>query len=268
MTAIHIQSLNKFFKQKQVLFDIDLHIPNGQMTALLGPSGSGKSTLLRHINALTKADSGSIHIMGNTLQQDGVLAKSSRKQRTKIGFIFQQFNLVNRLSVLDNVLIGSLGCVPLWRSAFKLFTRDEKQKALACLARVGLESLAYQRASTLSGGQQQRVAIAKVLMQEADIILADEPIASLDPESAKTVMQALRDINQVDGKTVIVTLHQVDYARRYCDYTAALKQGVVQYYGEMKQLQPAFLDALYGGETDLDTQTLGIGMPSLNLQLN
>ncbi len=126
MTAIHIQSLNKFFKQKQVLFDIDLHIPNGQMTALLGPSGSGKSTLLRHINALTKADSGSIHIMGNTLQQDGVLAKCSRKQRAKIGFIFQQFNLVNRLSVLDNVLIGSLGRVPFWRSAFKLFTTNEK----------------------------------------------------------------------------------------------------------------------------------------------
>ncbi len=136
------------------------------------------------------------------------------------------------------------------------------------MARVGLESLAYQRASTLSGGQQQRVAIAKVLMQEADIILADEPIASLDPESAKTVMQALRDINQIDGKTVIVTLHQVDYARRYCDYTAALKQGTVQYYGEMKLLQPAFLDALYGGETDLDTQELGIDVPSLNLQLN
>ncbi|UNM94948.1 phosphonate ABC transporter ATP-binding protein [Ignatzschineria rhizosphaerae] len=245
MNAIKIELLNKFFGKKQVLFDIELEFPKGQMTALLGPSGSGKSTLLRHINALTVASSGNIEIFGSTIQNYGAIVKSARVQRSKIGFIFQQFNLVTRLSVLDNVLIGNLSRVPFWRSVCKFFTKEEKEKALSCLERVGLKDLAYQRASTLSGGQQQRVAIAKVLMQEADIILADEPIASLDPESARSVMQALRDINEKDGKTVIVTLHQVDYARQYCQYVAALKSGHVRYYGEMELLSDEFLENLY-----------------------
>lgn len=244
MNAIKIELLNKFFGKKQVLFDIELEFPKGQMTALLGPSGSGKSTLLRHINALTVASSGNIEIFGSTIQNYGAIVKSARVQRSKIGFIFQQFNLVTRLSVLDNVLIGNLSRVPFWRSVCKFFTKEEKEKALSCLERVGLKDLAYQRASTLSGAQQ-RVAIAKVLMQEADIILADEPIASLDPESARSVMQALRDINEKDGKTVIVTLHQVDYARQYCQYVVALKSGHVRYYGEMGLLSDEFLENLY-----------------------
>lgn len=245
MNAIKIEFLNKFFGQKQVLFDIELEIPMGQMTALLGPSGSGKSTLLRHINALTAASSGNIEILGKTIQDHGHIVRSARAHRSNIGFIFQQFNLVGRLSVLDNVLIGNLSRVPLWRSICKYFTKEEKEKALRSLERVGLKELAYQRASTLSGGQQQRVAIAKVLMQEADIILADEPIASLDPESARSVMQALKDINEKDGKTVIVTLHQVDYARQYCPHVAALKSGHVRYYGPMAHLDEEFLENLY-----------------------
>ncbi|MBP6117372.1 MAG: phosphonate ABC transporter ATP-binding protein [Neisseriaceae bacterium] len=268
MTAISIQSLNKHFASKQVLFDVDLDIPTGQMTALLGPSGSGKSTLLRHINALTVASSGTVTVQQNVIQDQGRMAKQARAHRAKIGFIFQQFNLVSRLSVLDNVLIGSLGRMSNLRSFLHWFTKEEKQKALSCLARVGLAELAHQRASTLSGGQQQRVAIAKVLMQEADIILADEPIASLDPEAAKTVMQALRDINRIDGKTVIVTLHQVDYARQYCDVTAALKKGRVKYYGDMASMQPAFLEALYG-QDDMVMATPSAPAPTeLNLQLN
>ncbi len=268
MNAIKIELLNKFFGKKQVLFDIELEIPKGQMTALLGPSGSGKSTLLRHINALTAASSGNIEIFGRTIQNYGNIVKSARSHRSNIGFIFQQFNLVTRLSVLDNVLIGNLSRVPLWRSVCKFFTKEEKAKALSCLERVGLRELAYQRASTLSGGQQQRVAIAKVLMQEADIILADEPIASLDPESARSVMQALKDINEKDGKTVIVTLHQVDYAREYCQHVAALKSGHVRYYGEMADLSNEFLDNLYAA---VPAKSQGTSIPCasmLDLQLS
>ncbi|MBP6563943.1 MAG: phosphonate ABC transporter ATP-binding protein [Neisseriaceae bacterium] len=268
MTAISIQSLNKHFANKQVLFDVDLDVPTGQMTALLGPSGSGKSTLLRHINSLTVATSGKVVVNQEVIQDQGRMAKKARAHRAKIGFIFQQFNLVSRLSVLDNVLIGSLGRLSHLRSFCHWFTKEEKQKALACLARVGLAELAGQRASTLSGGQQQRVAIAKVLMQEADIILADEPIASLDPEAAKTVMQALRDINRIDGKTVIVTLHQVDYARQYCDVTAALKKGRVKYYGDMASMSPAFLDALYGQDDMAEVATTRPTEPALNFQLS
>lgn len=268
MNAIEIKSLSKYFGRKQVLFDIELDIPKGQMTALLGPSGSGKSTLLRHINALTPASSGNIDIFGATIQSSGHILKSARMHRSNIGFIFQQFNLVNRLSVLDNVLIGNLSRVPLWRSMCKFFTKSEKEKALACLDRVGLIELAYQRASTLSGGQQQRVAIAKVLMQEADIILADEPIASLDPESARSVMQALKDINEKDGKTVIVTLHQVDYARQYCQHVAALKLGHVRYYGEMKNLDDAFLENLYAAAPKAESRNTIARASVLDLQLS
>ncbi|XDZ52154.1 phosphonate ABC transporter ATP-binding protein [Neisseriaceae bacterium CLB008] len=268
MTAISIQSLNKNFARKQVLFDVDLDIPTGQMTALLGPSGSGKSTLLRHINGLTVASTGKVTVNQAVIQDQGRMAKDARRHRAKIGFIFQQFNLVSRLSVLDNVLIGALGRLSNTRSFLRWFTKEEKQKALACLARVGLAELAQQRASTLSGGQQQRVAIAKVLMQEADIILADEPIASLDPEAAKTVMQTLRDINRVDGKTVIVTLHQVDYARQYCDVTAALKKGRVKYYGDMASMQPSFLEALYGQDDMVLAPVAKPAETALNFQLS
>lgn len=224
------------------------------MVALIGPSGSGKSTLLRHVNGLNIAAEGDIRIHGSALLSNGRLSKSVRQQRAKIGFIFQQFNLVNRLSVIDNVLIGALGRLPKWRAYIRRFTESEKQQALACLQRVGLADLALQRASTLSGGQQQRVAIAKTLMQQADIILADEPIASLDPESAKIVMNTLQNIHQEDGKTVIVTLHQVDYARRYCSRTVALKQGVVQFDGSTTLLSNAFLNQLYGSEAQLEEE--------------
>lgn len=136
---------------------------------------------------------------------------------------------MNRLSVLENVLIGALGSTPFWRTCFSYFTREQKQRALQALTRVGMVHFAHQRVSTLSGGQQQRVAIARALMQQAKVILADEPIASLDPESARIVMDTLRDINQNDGITVVVTLHQVDYALRYCERIVALRQGHVFY---------------------------------------
>ena len=240
MQAINISGLNKFYGRKQVLFNIDLDFPQAQMVALIGPSGSGKSTLLRHINGLNVAESGQIQVNGQDLFNNGRLNRQVRQQRSKIGRI------------------------PKWRAYLRFFSQEEKQEAFDCLARVGLAEFVHQRASTLSGGQQQRVAIAKILMQQADIILADEPIASLDPESAKSVMNTLQAIHEQDDKTVIVTLHQVDYARRYCPRTVALKQGVVQFDGVTHELSDGFLIQLYGSEMRPEDAVPVTSRPVLN----
>ncbi|EJZ0543052.1 TPA: phosphonate ABC transporter ATP-binding protein [Escherichia coli] len=269
-TIICVEQLSKTFNQHQALHAVDLNIHHGEMVALLGPSGSGKSTLLRHLSGLITGDKSAgshIELLGRTVQREGRLARDIRKSRANTGYIFQQFNLVNRLSVLENVLIGALGSTPFWRTCFSWFTREQKQRALQALTRVGMAHFAYQRVSTLSGGQQQRVAIARALMQQAKVILADEPIASLDPESARIVMDtlrdinqndgitvvvtlhqvdyALRDINQNDGITVVVTLHQVDYALRYCERIVALRQGHVFYDGSSQQFDNERFDHLY-----------------------
>lgn len=187
-TIIRVEKLAKTFNQHQALHAVDLNIHHSEMVALLGPSGSGKSTLLRHLSGLITSDKSAgshIELLGRTVQREGRLARDIRKSRAHTGYIFQQFNLVNRLSVLENVLIGALGSTPFWRTCFSWFTREQKQRALQALTRVGMVHFAHQRVSTLSGGQQQRVAIARALMQQTKVILADEPIASLDPESAR-----------------------------------------------------------------------------------
>jgi phosphonate transport system ATP-binding protein len=249
--VIRVESLNKTFGRKQALFDLALSVEPGEMVALIGASGSGKSTLLRHVAGLACCDSsggGSIQVLGREVQAAGRLNGDVRRLRADIGYIFQQFNLVGRLSVLQNVLLGCLGRMPRWRGTFGLFSAEEKQRALQALVRVGLADLAQQRASTLSGGQQQRVAIARALCQRAKVILADEPIASLDPESARKVMQILADINREDGTTVVVTLHQVDYAMRYCQRAVALKAGRIHFDGAVAALHANFLNDLYGAE--------------------
>jgi len=255
--AIRVEHLNKTFARKSALVDLDLSIAVGEMVALIGASGSGKSTLLRHLTGLAccdKSNGGSVKVLGRDVQVSGRLNGKVRRLRADIGYIFQQFNLVNRLSVLDNVLLGCLGRMPRWRGSLGLFNAEEKQFAMESLARVGLADLAAQRASTLSGGQQQRVAIARALTQRAEVILADEPIASLDPESARKVMEILADINRRDGKTVVVTLHQVDYAMRYCPRAVALKGGRIHYDGRGSDLSSQFLNDLYGA--DLDTSLM------------
>ncbi|MCC2595390.1 phosphonate ABC transporter ATP-binding protein [Pusillimonas sp. MFBS29] len=252
-SAINVSGLNKSFGGKQVLFDLGLAVEPGEMVALIGASGSGKSTLLRHLAGLACADGGagsSIQVLGRSVQSAGRLNGQVRRLRADIGYIFQQFNLVGRLSVLSNVLLGRLGRMPRLRGSLGLFNHEEKLSAMAALERVGLAEFAHRRASTLSGGQQQRVAIARALTQEAEIILADEPIASLDPESARKVMDILADINATDGKTVVVTLHQVDYAARYCERVVALKDGRVHYDGPVQALSGAFLNELYDGDLD------------------
>ncbi|WP_181295807.1 phosphonate ABC transporter ATP-binding protein [Pseudomonas sp. Q2-TVG4-2] len=251
--VIRVDSLNKTFAGKRALHDLALSVQPGEMVALIGASGSGKSTLLRHIAGLACCDrsaGGNIQVLGREVQSAGRLNGDVRRLRADIGYIFQQFNLVSRLSVLDNVLLGFLGRMPRWRGSLGMFSAEQKQQALAALERVGLANRAEQRASTLSGGQQQRVAIARALTQQAEVILADEPIASLDPESARKVMEILADINRRDGKTVVVTLHQVDYALRYCHRAVALKDGRIHYDGACADLDARLLNDLYGADLD------------------
>lgn len=252
--TINAEGLNKSFGHRQVLNDVSFRVATGEMVALIGPSGSGKSTLLRHLVGLTcgnRIQGGRVSLMGREVQTSGRLRRAARIERCRTGYIFQQFNLVGRLSVLTNVLVGQLGSMSRLRALCGRFTDQERQRARACLARVGLEELIDQRANTLSGGQMQRVAIARVLMQDAELILADEPIASLDPRSAREVMEILSRIHAEDGRTVVVTLHQVDIARRYCHRAVALKDGRLYFDGPINELTDERLQALYEN-ADLD----------------
>lgn len=252
--ALHIHQLNKRFANgKQALRDVSLTVQHGEMLALIGASGSGKSTLLRHVAGLVVADAGSaslIEVDGRCVQQRGRIDRDIRRLRSQVGFVFQQFNLVDRLPVLLNVLVGLLHRMPRWRGCLRLFKPQERALALEALGRVGIADCHAQRACTLSGGQQQRAAIARALVQGAKVVLADEPIASLDPESARNVMDILARINREDGCTVIVSLHQVDMAIKYCPRVLALHQGQVVYDGPSAALTPALLRRLYGAQAD------------------
>ncbi|CAN7704694.1 MULTISPECIES: phosphonate ABC transporter ATP-binding protein [unclassified Variovorax] len=253
-TALRIHQLNKHFANgRHALRDININVQRGEMVALIGASGSGKSTLLRHVAGLVAADGGSdslIEIDGCCVQQRGRIHRDIRKVRAQVGFVFQQFNLVARLPVLVNVLVGSLHRMPWWRSWTRAFTARERALALDALTRVGIADCHAQRASTLSGGQQQRAAIARTLVQGAKVVLADEPIASLDPESSRKVMEILARINREDRSTVIVSLHQVEIAMKYCPRVVALKQGEVVYDGPSSALSAPLLRELYGVEAD------------------
>jgi phosphonate transport system ATP-binding protein len=184
------------------------------------------------------------------VQENGRLAADVRTSRTRIGFVAQQFNLVGRLSLFANVLIGALGRIPLWRGALGAFSEEERRGAMQALDRVGMSEFAPRRASTLSGGQQQRGAVARALFQGARVLLADEPIASLDPVSARRVMELLHGLNKNEGMTVLVTLHQVDHAKRWCPRIVALKDGKIVYDGPGKGLDRATLVEIYGPEIE------------------
>ena len=264
--AIEIENVKKTFGRRRALDRVSIRMTPGEMVALIGPSGSGKSTLLRHVSGLIAGDrgSGGIRIFGREIQKNGAVSPDIRSIRSEIGFIFQQFNLVGRLPLLTNVLAGMLARVGTWRSLLGWFSREEKRRALKALARVGLAEYAAQRASTLSGGQQQRAAIARAMEQRARVILADEPIASLDPESARCVMECLTALNRYDGVTVLVSLHQVQFALQYCPRSIAMKAGRVVYDGPSADLTPAALRNIYGitsAAIDLDgTTPLDLGV--------
>lgn len=251
IAAVEVSRLNKSFRpQRKALDNVSLRIEPGEMVALIGASGSGKSTLLRHLSGFVAAEEGDIAIFGRTVQRNGRIASDVRAIRSDLGFVFQQFNLVGRLPVITNVMTGALFRMPLWRSLLMRFDRTTIDGALLALASVGLSEQAWQRASTLSGGQQQRVALARTLVQKARIILADEPIASLDPESARNVMDILSRMNREGGQTVLVSLHQVEMALRYCPRTIALHAGRVVYDGPSAALTPGMLRDLYGTAVD------------------
>jgi phosphonate transport system ATP-binding protein len=248
--AIEVGNLSKMFGRFKALDDVSLRVESGEMVALIGASGSGKSTLLRHVAGFVTGDCGAIAVMGRTVQKDGRLARNIRLIRTRIGFVFQQFNLVGRLPVITNVMVGRLHRARLWRRLLMRFSVADRQAALEALVAVGIEQKAWLRATTLSGGQQQRAAIARCLVQGAQVILADEPIASLDPESSRNVMELLASLNRDRGSTVVVSLHQVDFAIKYCPRTVALHRGQVVYDGPSSALTPHLLCELYGSDVE------------------
>ena len=235
MIKVKVEKLQKSFGSLEVLKGIDLEVKEGEVVCLIGPSGSGKSTFLRCLNRLEETTAGTVIVDDNDITDPKC---NINKVRENIGMVFQQFNLFPHLSVLENIMLA-----PVDRK--KLTKAEAKQTAERLLATVGLAEKAGEYPPNLSGGQQQRVAIARALMQQAKVILADEPIASLDPESARIVMDTLRDINQNDGITVVVTLHQVDYALRYCERIVALRQGHVFYDGSSQQFDNERFDHLY-----------------------
>ncbi len=245
-----VRDVSKTYGKTKALDNVSVEVMPGEMVALIGPSGSGKSTLLRSITGLIPIDSGKgyIEVFGERVQQNGRTTGQVRRARAKLGFIFQQFNLVGRLSLFANVMLGALGRLPLWRGLLGRWPQEDKLRAMAALHRVGVADYAAQRANTLSGGQQQRGAIARAIVQGAQAILADEPVASLDPVSARKVMEQLVELNSRDNMGVIVTLHQVDYAIRYCKRVIALQKGRIVYDGPSTGLDKQTLIGIYGPE--------------------
>jgi phosphonate transport system ATP-binding protein len=263
MPILLIHAATKSFRAgNPVLKNINLSIDPGEMVGLIGASGSGKSTLIRMISGLEVMDrntDGRIELFGQVTQADGKRTAAYRSARRDVGVIFQQFNLVGRLSLLTNVLVGRLAHIPAWKGMINLFPREEKIKALQSLERVNMVDFAHQRASTLSGGQQQRGAIARALTQEAKLILADEPIASLDPASSDLVMSLLADINRQDGTTIVVSLHQFDVARTRCRRIIALQDGEILYDGAATGINEDDIVDIYGVEKS--TLLLGVEEP-------
>ena len=246
------RDVSKTFGQRKALNGVTVEVGAGEMVALIGPSGSGKSTLLRSISGLQTIDPGKgvIEVFGQPVQTNGRIAGDVRRTRARLGMIFQQFNLVGRLSLFSNVMLGVLGRVPFLTGLAGAWPKADRERAMAALHRVGVSDYAAQRANTLSGGQQQRGAIARAIVQGAQALLADEPVASLDPVSARKVMELLVELNQRDGMGVIVTLHQVDYAIRYCQRVIALKAGQVAYDGPSSGLDKPTLIEIYGPEIE------------------
>ncbi len=228
----------------RALTDINIEIPDGQFLVIIGLSGSGKSTLLRCINRLIEPTEG--RIVWNGVDITAATDEELRQIRRRIGMIFQQFNLVKRSKVITNVLAGRLGYTnPLW-SFVNHFSREDQTNALDKLARVGIRDKAYVRASELSGGQQQRVGIARALMQEPQIMLADEPVASLDPATSHSIMKYLQELNKEDGITVICSLHFLSLARAYADRVIALKDGRLEYDGPPADIDNQRFREIYG----------------------
>ena len=242
--AVAITALTKRFGDTTALDDVSLTVQPGEVVVLLGLSGSGKSTLLRHVDALEVPTSGSVRVGGTAVHD--LSGRRLRDLRRQVGFVFQQFELVPALTVLENVLTGALATLRGPRLGLWSYPRRLRHRALAHLDRVGLLDRAYQRADTLSGGQQQRVAIARALMQDPSVLLADEPVASLDPESSGQVMALIREIAAERGLTVLCSLHQVDLALSWADRIVGLRHGEVVLDTRTEGLDKAQVMEIYG----------------------
>ena len=241
-----IENVSRRFGSKTAVKDVSFQIEPGSFVGIIGRSGAGKSTLLRLINRLIEPDQGRILFDGREVTT--LRRQELRKWRAQTAMIFQQFNLVGRLDVLTNVLMGRLAAVPHWRSLLNYWNDDDKAIAISALEQFDIGSLAAQRADQLSGGQQQRVAIARALVQEPEIVLADEPIASLDPRNTRIVMDALLRINRHFGITVICNLHSLETARGYCGRLIGMAAGRVVFDGVPAKLTDAMARDLYGLE--------------------
>jgi len=244
---LEVKNLSKIYPNgTQALYDVSFTVPDGQFLVVIGLSGSGKSTLLRCINRLIDPTEGQIIWDGS----DITAAKGAelRHIRRHIGMVFQQFNLVKRSSVMTNVLSGRLGYVPTLTSVLGIWPPEEKQRAMAALETVGIPDKAKERADALSGGQQQRVGIARAIMQEPKLILADEPVASLDPVLAHSILQYLEQLNKNNGMTVICSLHFLDLVQRYASHVIALKDGKKVFEGEPNEIDRQKFKDIYGEE--------------------
>lgn len=244
---LEINQISKQYSNgKKALTDVSFSVAKGEFVSIIGPSGAGKSTILRCINQLIKNDSGQILFKGTDLQQQN--KKGMRAQRRSIGMIFQHYNLVSRKTGVENVLHGRLGYKSTLAGSLGVYSEAEKKRAFQLLDQVGLAEFAYTRCDELSGGQKQRVGIARALMQEPDLILCDEPIASLDPRAAKVVMQYLRKVTNEQGISCIVNLHQVDVAIAYSDRIIGVTAGEVAFSGTPDELGPAQINQIYQSE--------------------
>jgi phosphonate transport system ATP-binding protein len=242
---IRIRRLSKEYPGgTRALDDVSLDIVDGEFVALIGPSGAGKSSLLRCVNGLVPPTSGEVIVDGHPVT--GAPAEAVRQVRAGVGFVFQQFNLLRRLTVLQNVLVGRLAHASRWRSLIGWFGPVDVARARTVLERIGLDGLAHRRVDTLSGGQQQRVAIARALVQAPRIMLADEPMASLDPALSRTVMELLRRINLEDGITVVTSLHVLGLARDYGRRIIALREGRVVHDGPPESLTGDVASVIFG----------------------
>ncbi|RDW15754.1 phosphonate ABC transporter ATP-binding protein [Oceanobacillus arenosus] len=247
MTLLQVKGLGKSYNSEtQVLKNVDFEVNAGEFVSIIGPSGAGKSTLLRCINRMVEINEGKV-IFDNA-DVGSLKKKELRKLRTNIGMVFQHYNLVPRLTVIENVLHGRFGYKTTMQGIMGRFTEEEKEHAFMLLKKLGIEDHAYKRCDQLSGGQQQRVGICRALIQEPKLVLCDEPIASLDPNSSKVIMDHLKSITTDMGITCLVNLHQVEVAQDYSDRIIGLRKGEIVFDGPSKLLHEDQINHIYGTE--------------------
>lgn len=249
MSLLQLKSITKYYSGTMpALKDVNLSVAEGEFVSVIGSSGSGKSTLLRCINRIIEASSGEVYFNGTDFSK--LPKRKLRKIRTKIGMIFQHYNLVDRLSVLENVLHGRLGYKSSLAGIFGIYTKEEKEQAFKIINILGLRDQIYKRCDELSGGQKQRVGIARALIQNPKLILCDEPIASLDPNTSKVIMDYLQNIAKEMGITIIISLHQVDVALKYSDRIIGVNKGSIIFDGNPDELTDERISQIYDSESE------------------